>query len=33
MPDAVKDLLSRPKHSVQIEADYESLKEILLEKN
>ena len=32
MPQSVKDLLSRPKHSVEIEANYEDLKEILLEK-
>ncbi|MBA2735155.1 MAG: pyridoxal-phosphate dependent enzyme, partial [Pyrinomonadaceae bacterium] len=31
-PEAVKDLLSRPKQSVEIEANYEDLKEILLKK-
>ncbi|MGI8469911.1 MAG: threonine synthase [Pyrinomonadaceae bacterium] len=31
-PEAVKDLFSRPKHSTEIEANYEDLKEILLKK-
>lgn len=31
-PESVKDLLSRPKHSVEIKANYEDLKEILEEK-
>ncbi len=32
VPESIKDLLSRPKHSVEIEANYEDLKEILLER-
>lgn len=32
MPEAVRDLFSRPKQSVEIEANYEDLKEILLKK-
>lgn len=32
MPESVKDLFSRPKQSVEIEANYEDLKEILLKK-
>ncbi len=32
MPESVKDLLSRPKHSVEIEASYEDLKNIILER-
>ncbi len=32
MPEAVKDLFSRPKQSIEIEANYEDLKEILLKK-
>ncbi len=32
MPEAVKDLFSRPKQSVKIETNYEDLKEILLSK-
>jgi threonine synthase len=32
VPEAVKDLLSRPKQSVEIEANYENLREILLKK-
>jgi threonine synthase len=32
MPESVKDLFSRPKHSVEIEANYEDLKEILVKK-
>ena len=32
VPAAVKDLFSRPKHSVEIEANYEDLREILLKK-
>ncbi len=31
-PESVKDLFSRPKQSVEIEANYEDLKEILLQK-
>jgi threonine synthase len=31
-PETVKDLFSRPKHSVEIEANYEDLKKILLER-
>ncbi|MDQ3181931.1 MAG: threonine synthase [Acidobacteriota bacterium] len=32
MPESVRDLFSRPKQSVEIEANYEDLKEILLSK-
>jgi threonine synthase len=32
MPESVKDLFSRPKQSIEIEANYEDLKEILLQK-
>ena len=32
IPESVKDLFSRPKQSVEIEADYENLKAILLKK-
>ncbi len=32
MPESVKDLFSRPKQSTKIEAKYEHLKEILLDK-
>jgi threonine synthase len=32
MPESVKDLFSRPQQSVEIEANYEDLKEILLKK-
>ncbi len=32
MPEAVKELFSRPKHSIEIEANYEHLREILLKK-
>lgn len=32
MPESVENLFSRPKHSVEIEANYENLKEILLQK-
>ncbi|MDQ3132542.1 MAG: threonine synthase [Acidobacteriota bacterium] len=32
MPESVKDLLSRPKQSVEIEVNYEDLKKILLER-
>jgi threonine synthase len=32
MPDSVKDLFSRPPHSVEIDANYEDLREILLRK-
>ncbi|HEY0458639.1 MAG TPA: threonine synthase [Pyrinomonadaceae bacterium] len=32
VPDSVKDLFSRPKQSVEIEANYEDLREILLSK-
>jgi threonine synthase len=33
MPESVKDLLSRPKQSIEIEADYGDLKEILIKKS
>lgn len=32
MPESVKELFSKPKHSVEIEANYEDLKEILLKR-
>ncbi len=32
MPESVKELFSRPKHSVEIEVNYKDLKEILLKK-
>lgn len=32
MPESVKDLFSRPKQSIEIDANYENLKEILLKK-
>jgi len=32
MPESVKDLFSRPKYNVEIEVNYEDLKEVLLEK-